>query len=442
MRTRPSISWADLAGARVGVYGLGIEGTANLERLLALEADVVVVEDSPSAPESHGCEVLALAEGGYEALCSCEAVVKTPGVRRRRDEVVSLEARGIPVLGGLGLWFQGAPLSKVIAVTGTKGKSTTTAIAGHLLSRLGYKCLVAGNIGRPPWERGAPADFDYAVLEVSSYQATDVAVTPPVVAVTSLHPDHLDWHGGVEAYFEDKLSLCSQPGARVTVADGDNELLRARGGLLGPQVRWVGADDPLAGSWIEPLGLAGRHNIRNATIARICLLTAGVAEASEEEVLGEAAAGFSGLESRLKVIGEVGGVTFVDDSLSTNVLPAIAALEAYAGDRVALIVGGHDRGIDYAPLAGAIAARPPGSVGLFTLPESGPRIALEVLASLDALEISQFDDLDAAVSAAFAWAGGEGVVLLSPASPSFGQFRDYKDRAAIFARAVRRCGAS
>ena len=135
--------------------------------------------------------------------------MKTPGVRRRRPEVAQLEAAGIPVLGGLGLWLQEAPRERVLLVTGTKGKSTTTAIAGHLLERFGYRTLVAGNIGRVPYDRSLPAAYDYAVIEVSSYQATDLACSTPVVAVTSLHPDHLDWHGGVEEYFRDKLSACS-----------------------------------------------------------------------------------------------------------------------------------------------------------------------------------------------------------------------------------------
>lgn len=148
MRLRRPISFSDLSGARVGVWGLGIEGTANLQRLSTLTTDLVVVEDAPAERELLGQDVLGLGEGGLEALRGCSVVVKTPGVRRRRPEVTQLEAAGIPVLGGLGLWLQEAPRERVLLVTGTKGKSTTTAVAGHLLSRLGYKTLVGGNIGR------------------------------------------------------------------------------------------------------------------------------------------------------------------------------------------------------------------------------------------------------------------------------------------------------
>jgi UDP-N-acetylmuramoylalanine--D-glutamate ligase len=444
MPTRPSISWSDLAGASVGVFGLGIEGMANLTRLLELGADVAVVEDSPSVDVALGQPVLPLGNGGLEALCKRAVVVKTPGVRRRRPEMAQLDALGIPVVGGLGLWMNEAPLERVAAITGTKGKSTTTAIAGHLLDHLGYRCLVAGNIGQPPYGPGAMTDFDYAIVEVSSYQATDLAVSPPVVAVTSLHPDHLDWHGGVEEYFTDKLSACTQSGADLTIADADSPMLRAHAHLLGPRIRWVSVDDGgLGGDWVDALGLTGAHNRRNAMIARAVLQALSVPEAGDPAALAEAAVGFAGLESRLAPVGAIGNVRFVDDSLSTNVLATVAALEAYASDRVALIVGGHDRGIDYAPLAEAIVDRASaggGVVAVFTLPESGPRIHAAILArdGGSAIEGTDCDDIDHAVALAFDWARlAGGVVLLSPASPSFGQFHDYKDRSAHFVAAMR-----
>jgi len=443
MRTRPAISWSDLAGARVGVWGLGIEGTANLHRLIELGADVVIVEDSPPPEDALGHPVLALAGGGLEALAGRDVIVKTPGVQRRRPEMAELEMRGIPVVGGLGLWMQEAPLDRVAVITGTKGKSTTTAICGHLLERLGYRCLVAGNIGRVPYEQGVAQDFDYAIVEVSSYQATDLAVTPPVCAVTSLHPDHLDWHGGVEEYFADKLSACSQEGADLTIADGESPLLVERAALLGPHVRWVrDGDSELGGEWVDGLELPGAHNRRNAMIARACLVELGVPEALDPDALGAAAKGFVALESRLRSIGTVAGVTFVDDSLSTNVLPTLAALESFSGRRIALIVGGHDRGIDYGPLALAVAGRGVDELAVFTLPENGRRISglIREAVGSSGLEVSDCDDLGEAVVAAAGWAGGVGgggVVLLSPAASSFGQFRDYKDRARVFAEAMR-----
>ena len=444
--SRPKLAWSDLSGARVGVWGLGREGQANLRKLQALGVEPVLVDDHPPAA-ARGQQVLATGDGGLAALERCDVVVKTPGLSRYRPEVAQLAALGIPVVGGLGLWLAGrdqAGLQRVLCVTGTKGKSTTASVTGHLLSRLGYRCLVAGNIGIVPYDPAIEGDFDYWVIEVSSYQATDLSCSPPVVAVTSLHPDHLDWHGGVEQYYRDKLSMCSQPGAELTVANGDSDLLRQRERLLGPRVEWVSADDDPAADWMEPLGLLGRHNRRNALIARCCLVALGVPGAADDPKLRAAAESYQPLPSRLTAIRTVAGVTFVDDSLSTNVLPTLAALEAFEGRRVALIVGGHDRGIDYAPLAAGLAARDAPTLAL-TIPESGPRIRAQLDRTAAKLAPARLafagaedcPDLEAAVAAGFRWARPDGVVLLSPAAPSFGQFRDYRDRSEAFAHAVR-----
>ena len=159
------------------------------------------------------------------------------------------------LVGGLGLWLQEADRDRVVCVTGTKGKSTTSSIIGHLLAGLGYRALVGGNFGAAPYDPQHAGDYDYWVIEVSSYTATDLASTPPVTAVTSLHPDHLPWHGGVERYYRDKLSACSQPGAELTVANGDSALLRERAGLLAPKVEWVSEHDEPGATWMDPLGL-------------------------------------------------------------------------------------------------------------------------------------------------------------------------------------------
>ena len=442
---RPKLSWADLAGTRVGVWGLGREGHANLRKLRTLGVEPVLVDDHPPAESEPGLpEVLATADGGLAALRRCDVVVKTPGLSRYRPEVSQLTGMGIPVVGGLGLWlaqFSGAEQRRILCVTGTKGKSTTASVTGHLLTGLGYRCLVGGNIGVVPYDPATEGDFDYWVIEVSSYQATDLPAAPPVVAVTSLHPDHLDWHGGVEQYYRDKLSMCSQPGAELTVADGDSDLLRQREGLLGPRVEWVCADDDPAADWMEPLGLLGRHNRRNALIARRCLTAMTVPGAADDARLRAAAGGYRPLPSRLTAIRTVAGVTFVDDSLSTNVLPTLAALDAFDGRRVALIVGGHDRGIDYAPLAAGLVGRAAPTLAL-TIPESGPRIRAQVEQAASTNTSRAFagardcPDLAAAVAAGFGWAQPDGVVLLSPAAPSFGRFRDYRDRSDAFAHAV------
>ena len=469
---RQKLGWSDLGsvyqnGGRVGVWGLGQEGHAAVRKLHTLGIAPVLVDDIPNE-----IGVLPTADGGLEALKKAEVVIKTPGISPYGREAAELRAAGVTLVGGLGLWANEADLARVVYVTGTKGKSTTSSVIGHLLRGLGRRALVGGNFGAAPYDPAHGTDHDYWVIEVSSYTAADLAVTPPVAAVTSLHPDHLPWHGGVERYYTDKLSATSQPGADLTIANGDSELLRERAGLLGPRVRWVSETDEPGATWMAPLNLPGGHNRRNALIAAAALRALAVAAGDEELKaylntgddgrLASAARGFTPLPSRLTTVGTVGGVTFVDDSLSTNVLPTLAALDAFPGRRVALIVGGQDRGIDYTALAEGVKRRvEPTSV--LTLPDSGPRITAAFLQGTATAVppttgppttgpptavppttgttgfsgIYDCRDLDEAVAGAFAWAKPDGVVLLSPAAPSFGRFRDYRDRGDHFAAAMR-----
>ena len=193
--------------------------------------------------------------------------------------------------------------------------------------------------------------------------------------MTSLHPDHLPWHGGVEQYYRDKLSACSQPGAELTVANGDSELLRARAGLLAPRVEWVCETDEPGATWMDPLGLPGRHNRRNALIARArAARPRRRRRGPTTRRCAPPPPGSRALPSRLTTDRRGRRGQFVDDSLSTNVLPTLAALDAFPGRRIALIVGGQDRGIDYAPLAAGVSGRESPTYVL-TLPDSGQRIS-------------------------------------------------------------------
>jgi UDP-N-acetylmuramoyl-L-alanine---L-glutamate ligase len=438
---RQPISWSALADASVGVWGLGVEGQASLRRLRAMGRDAVLVDDAPAAAVFDGLEVLTTGQGGLAALTRCDVVVKSPGISRYRPDVVQLQDAGVLVCGGLGLFMAEADPSRMACVTGTKGKSTTTAMAVHLLTGLGLRARAGGNIGLPPWDpAGGPAP-DYWIVETSSFQVPDLANGPAVAAVTSLSPDHLDWHGTVERYYADKLSLCTKPGVALALVDGSDAQLQAHTALLGPHLRWVsGAEVERDTRWSASLGLTGPHNARNASMARAVLEGLGIPGAYDEERLAAAAEGFDGLPSRCRSLGSVRAVEFVDDGLSTNVLPAQAALEAFANRPLALLVGGHDRGLDYAPLGRTIAGRTAPTLVL-TMPDNGPRIGQAVRDATDGdIEVRDTASLEDAVEAAFDWSPDGGVVLLSPAAPSFGRFADYRERSSAFAEAVGRLG--
>lgn len=480
---RPVLGWDDLRGHRVGIYGLGVEGHATLRACRVRGIDPVIVDDAPVGGKiGHDVpRVLGTSAGGLEALLGCDVVVKSPGISRYGAPVRALERAGIPVVGGLGLWLVGVDRSRVLLITGTKGKSTTAAIAGHLLRQWGYRVLVGGNIGTPPWDPqlGADAeDIDYYVIEVSSYQATDLPVTPPVTAVTTLAPDHLPWHDGdPERYYADKLSAVTQIGAQVTVVNGDSDVLHSHLHLLGPQLVWVYAEQARATAWIDRMGLIGDHNRRNALMAATALAQMGVEQAGDDAALAAAATDFQPLPSRLTLVARLGGIDFVDDGLSTNVLPVLAAVSAFADRTVALLVGGQSRGIDYRPLgAGLIRLRAQGPpLRVVTMPSNGPQIGAAVRAAIRAagfagarpvsgrsgrsrlrrsrlrrprrggripLDVVDTGSLAEAVAAAARWAGPDGVVLLSPAAPSFDHYRDYRARGEAFLAAAGALGAA
>lgn len=433
------LRWADLATARVGLWGLGTEGSANLAVLRSMGNEPVIVADTADHPVER---VVATGDGGLDALAACEVVVKSPGISRHRPDVQSLIAAGVRVVGGLGLWLAGADPDAVVCITGTKGKSTTTAIAAHLARAQGLAVFAGGNLGVPPWDPGSGgADADVWFIETSSYQAADTEASPSVVAVTSLHPDHLPWHGDVATYYADKLSLCTRPGARLTIAAVTDELVAHRH-QLGDRVTWVDRTtyDP---AWAAPLGMVGDHNLVNAFVARACCAALGVPGADDDDAMAAAAAGFTGLAHRLEDVGVVDGVRFVDDGLSTNVLPTVAALEAFAGQRVALIAGGADRGIDYAALGQAVAGRADDTLVLAVY-TTGPAIADAVRAAgasgAGQPRVQACTDLADAVRRGWQWARPDGVVLLSPAAASFDAFDDYRHRSAVFRAAVETLG--
>ena len=249
--------------------------------------------------------------------------------------------------------------------------------------------------------------------------------------MTSLHPDHLPWHrGDPETYYADKLSLCRQPGADLTVANGDS-LCCGAAAALGPRVEWVTAPRgtrPLVG----PAGPA-RHNLRNARIARACLVALGVPEATDDDALAKAAGGFEHLESRLRPVGEVDGVLFGRQPLHQRAahpggggrLPAAGWRSCWAGPRHRLRTAG--RGPRRPPRSDA--GRGHGIRG---------RAACGAEAAAGTVEVTEGEDLDTATRTAYEWARPDGVVLLSPAAPSFDRYRDYRARSAAFNAALTR----
>jgi UDP-N-acetylmuramoylalanine--D-glutamate ligase len=428
---RPT-GFAELAGKRVGIFGYGIEGRATADRLRGV-ADLVIVDDA----DGVGDDVLVTDRGGLDALATCDVVLKSPGIPRRRADVLELEQKGVTVTSALNLWLHDTDLDRVVAVTGTKGKSTTTSLITFFLACLGQRAQRLGNIGQPPYDPSVDTSEGWLVLEVSSFQVVDLDIAPEVVVVTSLGEDHVDWHGSLEQYRHDKLSLTRAPGEHVTLV-ADNATLREHEAQIGGTLRYVPSDTT---SLATSLGLIGEHNDANVALALAAAATlTGESVDAVRSAVQQRASDFTPLRGRLTLVASeqsaTGILRYVDDGLATSVLPTLAALEVFSDDPVALIAGGFDRGVDYAPLAEALATRSAPTV-LITMGNAGARLSDEVhRRSHDLTQHAASTMLEAVTLARTSLEAG-GVVVLSPAAPSFDRYHNWEERSDDFTTIVR-----
>lgn len=438
---------SEFEGKRIAVWGWGREGRAALAairtRLPELPLAVLCTDDEAHEVRQHAAVTVQSSQAvDADTLTAFDVVVKSPGISPYQHAVIEAEARGTRFVGGTQLWFAERPDQTTLCVTGTKGKSTTTALLAHLLRAAKLRTALAGNIGMPLLEL-LDADAERWVIELSSYQTRDVArsgVRPSLALVTNLYPEHLDWHGGQQRYIDDKLALLTRARPQVAVLNRADPHL-ATLTLPDSRVEWFNHPD----GWhvheghvrhgrtpvlpLDAVPLPGLHNAVN-----LCGVLAAVqASGLDAAALARHVAQFHPLPHRLQVLGVRNGVRWVNDSISTTPYASQAAFEVFAGERVVLLLGGHDRGVDWSVFAHALAAHAPYAV--VTMGQNGPRIheALRDACHASGCRLQQADDLQAAVAAGTVLLDGAGVLLLSPGAPSFGPYRDYVARGLHFA---------
>lgn len=418
--------FTDLVGRRVGVWGLGVEGRSTVAALSALGVTPIIVDDNPSDDP----RVAAVTDASLAQLAQCDVVVKSPGVSRYRPEVQALVQAGVYVTSALNLWLSATNRDRVIAITGTKGKSTTTSLIAFFLAASRADVDVAGNIGVVPYDPGFPDRGQWIVLEISSFQAVDVEVAPAIIGLTSLGADHLDWHGDVATYHRDKLSVTFRPGSHVTWLSSDPSVADA---LVGGEVRRSqGDDDGLR----DALGLVGDHNTTNVALALDIVGDAlRLSRADLVAMIRPVAHTFTPLPGRLTVVAETDHYRYIDDGLATSALPTCAALRVVGDAPLALIVGGFDRGVDYAPLIQALHQRTAITV-VITLGPAGQRIATALGADTATRRTLAASDIATALDLAHDHLH-TGTILLSPAAPSFDAYANWKERSDDFTRCVR-----
>jgi len=387
---------------RTLVYGLARSGRSVAERLEERGDEVVLVDRSLGN------------EADLSLLDGVELVVKSPGVPGDVPLVAAARHGGVPVWSEVELgWHLLAPSgARLIGVTGTNGKTTTTELLGAIFRAADLDVAVAGNVGTPLTSVRAA---EWVVCELSSFQLEDVhELACDVAVLLNLEPDHIDRHGTFEAYRDAKLRIFER--ARVGVVP--------HGFPMGNRYQSITVVEFEASDVLpaEPL-IRGAHNRENAAAATAAARAAGVGEAA----IAEALRTFPGVPHRLEPVGERDGVRYVNDSKATNVAAARRALAAYADEPVHLILGGSPKGEDFGPLAAAIG---PNVRSVHFIGAEAGRLAAVIDGDDDGT-------LERAVEHAAALASPGDVVLLSPACASFDQFDNFEQRGDVFRRLVR-----
>ncbi len=446
-----------LEGRRVLVVGLGRSGRASVSALLARGASVVATDEQQ--PERLREAISGItSQGAYFAspgelrgrLEGFEMAVLSPGIPQTAAVVADIAAAGVPIIGEVELAYR-LRRAPIVAVTGTKGKSTTSALIGHLLNACGLPARVGGNIGNAlVGEVDAPGEYEWIVAELSSFQLETVTTFHARVAVLlNIAPDHLDRYASMDDYARAKYNVFARQDdgdwfvgnaedARVAGLRGDDEL-RAR-------QLWFTLSDSLDGAGMyvregmltfspgngretievaraSSMPLPGAHNVQNAMAALLAAIAAGC----DPVRAGSALATFGGLHHRLERIVERAGVAYVDDSKSTTPHSTIAALRSFSRP-IVLIAGGRAKGGDFDELGREIHDR---VKALIPIGEAGPQIARAA-----GVHAAPAASMRAAVERACDAAAPGDIVLLSPACASFDMFASAEDRGERFAEAV------
>lgn len=432
----------DVKGKRVVIWGTGREGlaAAALIRDYIPEQSIVFVDEAraehiPGAAAAVADPIIRDADEIAQVINHADIIVKSPGVSLYHPLIVAARARGAQVTSLLNMWFAWRQHPRTICVTGTKGKSTTSSLINHVLCKCGIRSALIGNIGVPVTSIHTH-DLDTVVIEVSSYQAANFDGVCDIGVITSLYPEHLDWHRSLEVYYRDKLHLIAQ--SKTKVVNAEAWPIMKDLGVSPTGIAFSNTDNGfhVRGQVIyygdHEIGsppnryLCSSHNLKNVATALAVLRECGVGFEAAMAAMHD----FNGLPHRQFELGTIDRVLYVDDSISTTPQSAIAALENYKTHATTILLGGYDRGIDYTPLvdylrdhvAAAIICMGPSGQRIYDqLIANGCATALYVTSMVDAVRIARERTPDG------------GVVLLSPAAPSYDQYKDFTARGQAFA---------
>lgn len=432
----------DLAGKHVVVLGLEKSGTAAIKLLAERGALVRAVDEKPHQAVL-GIPVEPQVEKSFEGA---ELVVISPGVPADLEILERVRGRGVPVIGELEL---AAPFleGRNIGITGTNGKTTTTALTGHLLRESGIPCQVGGNIGTPPTamiETSRPEQWN--VLELSSFQLETIQTFRAYIAVClNVTQNHLDRHHNFENYKHAKARLFeTQSPGDVAVLNADDPITLEFTGRTQAETVWFSSSHAVSGAWLDgevirlrgtalldvrDLRLRGRHNYENVMAAALVAERTGAKPAD----IARAAATFAPVEHRLEFVRELDGVAYYNDSKATSVDATLKAIDAFPGG-LWIILGGKDKGSDYSVLRDPLRVK---ARGALLIGAAAPKIKAQIGA---AVPLWDCGTLAAAIEQAYCSAKPGDTVLLAPACASFDQFESFEHRGKVFKELVNSLG--
>jgi UDP-N-acetylmuramoylalanine--D-glutamate ligase len=423
------------------VIGGGKSGIA-AARLLARLGSKVLLSEKESVASTTLDGVETEVGGHSDRLLECGLIIRSPGVPGHLPILDKIRRRRVPIWSELELASRLVAPKRLVAITGTNGKTTTTTLVGELFKGARYETIVAGNIGTPLSDLvGDVSRRSSVVLEVSSYQLEDIdAFHPTISAILNVTPDHLEHHGTMQAYAAAKARIFENQRTRdICVLNADDVSCRRLAKKSRARVFWFSRNKPLKSgvyfedgqvvvrwgrlreSWPLRWQLPGPHNIENGLAAIAIALAAGIPVRTIRQVF-EA---FKGVEHRLEIVRELDGVRYVNDSKGTNVDSTRVALESFK-EPLIVIMGGQGKGSPYDPLLPLVKER---VRRLLLIGEDTPKIR----AAFDGtVPCEDLGTLDRAVARARAVAEPGSVVLLSPACASFDQYKNYEERGRHF----------
>lgn len=439
----------ELKDKNILVWGLGKEGLA-VVRFLQQErfyANLYLYNDTLLSEKAEGFNIFS-GDDIKSLLPKIDVIIRSPGVSIYKDEIIKAKAAGIEVTSSSDIFLsemrKNHPQTTIIGVTGSKGKSTTSSLLFHALKALGQDVALGGNIGRPLIELIAEK-HRFVVCELSSYQCSDLSVSPQIVLFTNLFPEHIDWHRNHDNYYRDKVHLVAHQQAEdVCFVNAKCEKLQKYCAEYDLPYRYYNRPEGFAEldnvlchngeKWLEihETKLEGYHNLDNMAGVLSVIEYLGL----DTKQAAESFKTFTALPHRLQKIGEKDGIVFINDSISTAPETAMAAIKSF-DDTMGVFLGGYDRKQDYLELAQFINDNPKVKA-VAALFQTGPRVAetLRKTVTRSDFVLIEENNFEAAVKKMFQVLKDRKakLALFSPAAPSYDSFKSFEMRGAEFIR--------